>query len=87
MIKGFKYFIGSKNNKETRPLCILFPEMNIYKTYSDKTKYINCMIKGEQVFDKYSGKSYQYNKNITSELMCNKKYSTQKKAFNVFIYH
>ena len=26
-----KYFIGYKCNKEIRPLCILFPEMGIYK--------------------------------------------------------
>ena len=29
---------GYKDNKEARPLCIFFPEMSIYKRYSDKTK-------------------------------------------------
>ena len=38
--QDFKYFIGCKDNKEIRPACILFPEMSIYKRYSDKTK---CM--------------------------------------------
>ena len=38
--QNFKYFIGYKDNKEIRPLCIFFPEMSIYKKYSDKTK---CM--------------------------------------------
>ena len=38
--QDFKYFIGQKDNKETKPLCIFFPEMSIYKRYSEKTK---CM--------------------------------------------
>ena len=33
--QDFKYFIGYKDNKEIRPLCIFFPEMSIYKRYSD----------------------------------------------------
>ena len=28
--QDFKYFIGYKDNKEIRPLCIFFPEMSIY---------------------------------------------------------
>ena len=51
--EGFKYFIGYKDNKEIRPLCIFFPEMSIYKRYSDKTKCMYFMIKDEQIFDKY----------------------------------
>ena len=38
--QDFKCFIGYKDNKEIRPLCIFFPEMSIYKRYSGKTK---CM--------------------------------------------
>ena len=49
----FKYFIGYKNNKEIRPLCIFFPEMSMYKRYSDKTKSMYLMIKVENFFDKY----------------------------------
>ena len=36
-----KYFIGYKDNKEVRPLCIFFPEMSIFKRYSDKIKWKN----------------------------------------------
>ena len=50
--KEFKYLNGYKDNKETIPLCIFFPEMNIYKRYSDKTKCMYFMIKNEKVFDK-----------------------------------
>ena len=29
--QDFKYFVGCKDNKKIRPLCIFFPEMSIYK--------------------------------------------------------
>ena len=51
--EDFKYFIGYKDNKEIRPLCIFFPEMSIYKRYSDKTKCMYFMIKDEKNFDTY----------------------------------
>ena len=37
--QAFTYFIGYKDNKEIRTLCIFFPEKSIYKKYSD----IKCM--------------------------------------------
>ena len=51
--QDFKYFIAYKDNKEIRPLCIFFPEMSIYKRFSDKTRCIFFMIKDEHFFDKY----------------------------------
>ena len=51
--QDFKYFNGYKDNKEIRPLCIFFPEMSIYKRYSDKTKCMYFMIKDEKIFDKH----------------------------------
>ena len=74
---------------------MFFPEMSIYKRYSDKTKYMYFMIKGEKFFDKCMTtweKVSNIIKNFNSKLIYNKKYqklkrdSTQKKAFNVFIY-
>ena len=50
--QDFKHFIGCKDNKEIRPLCIVLPEMSIYKRYSDKTKCMYFMIKDEKNFDK-----------------------------------
>ena len=38
--QDFRFFIGYKDNKETRPLCIFFPEISINERYSDKTR---CM--------------------------------------------
>ena len=51
--QDFKYFIGCKDNKEIRPLCIFSPEMSIYKRYSDKNKCMYFMIKDEKCFEKY----------------------------------
>ena len=51
--QDFNYFIGHKDNKEIRLLCIFFREMSIYKRYSDKTKNMYFMIKDEIFFDKY----------------------------------
>ena len=50
-IKDFEYFIAYKDNKEIRPLCILFPERSIYKSHSDKTKFMYFLIKDEKTFD------------------------------------
>ena len=66
--------------------------MSLHNRYSDKSKYIYFMIKGEKIFLTNKRKCEQYNKKINGELICNKKYlkaekdSTQKKPFNVFIY-
>ena len=46
--QDFRYF----NDKKTRPLCILFPEISIYKIYFDKTKCICFIIKDKIKFRK-----------------------------------
>ena len=51
--QDFKYLTSYQDNKEIRPLYILFPEMSIYKRYSDKTKCMYFMIKNEKFIDKY----------------------------------
>ena len=51
--QDFKYFIGYKDNKEIRPLCIFYLELSIGKRYSDKTKCMYFMIKNERNIDKY----------------------------------
>ena len=43
--QDFKYFIDYRDNKKVRPVCIFFPEMGIYKRYSDKNKCMYFMIK------------------------------------------
>ena len=39
--------------KVIKKLDLFFPEMSIYKRYSDKTKCMYFMIKDENFFDKY----------------------------------
>ena len=71
--------------------------MSIYQRYFDKTKCMYFMIKDEKFFNKYM-KVWEKVSNIikdifNSEIIYNKRYlkaekknSTPKKAFNVFIY-
>ena len=46
--QGFKYFIDYKDL-----YAYFFPEMSVYKRYSDETKYMYFMIKDEKHFHKY----------------------------------
>ena len=50
--QDFKYFIGYKDNKEIRSLCIFVLGMIIYERYSNKTKCMYFMIKDEKCLDK-----------------------------------
>ena len=45
--KGFKYFVGYKDAKKIRPLCIFLPKMSIYRKYFDQTKYVPFLIKDD----------------------------------------
>ena len=85
--QDFKYFIGYKDTKERkRAWCIFFPEMSMYKRYSDKTNSMYLMIKVESFFDKYMiiwGKfSNKIKKKFNSELIYNKKYLKTEKGLN-----
>ena len=42
--KDFKYFIGYKDAKDTRPLCF-FTKMSPFRTDFDETKYLSFLIK------------------------------------------
>ena len=83
--QDFKYFIVYKNNKESRPLCILFSVISICKIYSDKTKWMNFLIKDEKKINKYiiiwekvSNKINKIKK-INSKLTYNKKFQKAEK--------
>ena len=47
--KGFKYFIGCKDDKKVRPLCILLPKMRAYGKDFDETKYMSFLIKDDEL--------------------------------------
>ena len=39
--KAFKYFIGYKNAKKFKPLCIFLPKMSAFRKDFDETKYMS----------------------------------------------
>ena len=50
----FKYFIGYKDAKRIRPLCILLRKISAYRRNFDKTKCVSFLIKDEQLLEKYN---------------------------------
>ena len=38
--KGFKYFIGYKDAKKSKPSCVFLPKMTAYRKDFDEAKYI-----------------------------------------------
>ena len=74
-----------------RSLCILHPEMSIYRRDFNKTKCMYFLIKEEKAFNKYNeilGKvSNMIKKQFINKLVYNKKHlKAGKKTFIVFIY-
>ena len=43
--KGFKYFIGYKDVKKVRLLCVILPKMSAYRREFDVTTYMSFLIK------------------------------------------
>ena len=52
--KGFKYFIGYKDSKKIRPLCIFVPKISAYRKDFDDTKYISFLVKDNELLKKYN---------------------------------
>ena len=50
----FKYFIGYKDAKRIRPLCILLPKISAYRRNFDKTKCVSFLKKDEKLLEKYN---------------------------------
>ena len=50
--KGLKYFIGYKDTKKIRPLCIFLPKMSACRRDFDKTKYMSLLIKDNKLSKK-----------------------------------
>ena len=40
--KGFKNFIGYKDAKKNKPLCVFLPKMTAYRKDFDETMYLFC---------------------------------------------
>ena len=45
--KGFKCFIGYKDAKKIRPVCIFLIKVSAYRRYFDETKYVSFFIKDD----------------------------------------
>ena len=52
--KSFKHFIGYKDAKNVRPLCIFLPKMIAYRREFDKTKYNSFLINDNELLEKYN---------------------------------
>ena len=50
----FKYFIGYKDAKKVRPLCIFLPKISQYRRDFDETKYMPFLIKEHALSEKYN---------------------------------
>ena len=52
---GFKYFIGYKEDRIVKPLCIILPQMSGYiKYFENGGKKMSFVIKDDDVLDKYN---------------------------------
>ena len=47
--KRFKYFIGYKDAKKIRPLCVFLLKMSAYRKDFDETKYMSFLIKDDEL--------------------------------------
>ena len=52
--KEFKYFIGYKDAKKNRPLCICLPKMSTYTKDFDETKNVFVLIQNYELLEKYN---------------------------------
>ena len=52
--KGFKCFIGFKDVKKSRPLCVFLPKLSAYRKDFVETKYTSFLIKDDELLEKYN---------------------------------
>ena len=48
----FKYFIDYKDNKNIKPLCLFFPEMNAYRIDLDEQECMSFLRKDKEFLEK-----------------------------------
>ena len=80
--KCFKYFIGYKDAKTIRSLCIFFLKISGYRKDFDETKCMSFLIKDDELLEKYNEIWEKVNKSIKkefdSEPVYNEKYLKTK---------
>ena len=87
MKKYFKYFIGYKDAKNIRPLCIFLSKMSACRKDFDKTKCMSFLIKDEKLLQKYNEICKKVGniikKEFDSKPVYNEKYTkTKVKSYN-----
>ena len=87
VVSNKTYFDAKKNAKKIRPLCICLPKMNAYRKDIDETKYMDFLIKDDELLKKYIEICEKVNniikKEFDSERVYNKKYLKAKiKSYN-----
>ena len=50
--KVAKHFIGYKDGKKVRPLCILLPKIGAYRRNFDETIYVSFLTKDDEALEK-----------------------------------
>ena len=79
---GFKYFIGYKNGKQVRLLCVMLPKISAYGKAFDEATYMSFLIKNEELIGKYNEiwdkVSNSMKKGFDSEPAYNEKYTKTK---------
>ena len=52
--KDFKCFVGYKDGKKKRQLCVTLPKMSTYGRDFDETKYMSLLMKNDEVVEKHN---------------------------------
>ena len=52
--KVFKCFIGYKDDKKVKPLCIMLPKMSANRRDFNETKYMAFLVKDDELLENYN---------------------------------
>ena len=69
--KGFKYFIGHKNDEKVKPFCIMLPKMNGYLENCGESKYMFFLIKDDELLEKHNNVYDKTSNSIKKDLIVN----------------
>ena len=78
--KDFKHFIGYKDGKKNKPLCIFLPKMSAYRKDFHETKYMSLLVKDDELLEKYNEISEKVKIIIKKEFNCEPVYNEKSKS-------
>ena len=67
-------FIGYKDGKKVRPLCIMLPKISTYRRDLDETKYMAFLIKNDELLEIWNKINRVIKKGFNSESIYNDQY-------------